>query len=139
MVAGSRASERISIGVSPAVTQIGPRCTSPDLSFVGLILQPIGFAPDHAIKTIRCHAAKGFSPKLLVTDNWVPIDRGSCNYAWPAVMTCGNPAIGTAHARLFPLCSPSGTATAARLLRFCAGEPQHDPTREPQRPRSVGG
>jgi hypothetical protein len=54
------------------------------LSFVGLILQPIGFAPDHAIKTIRCHAAKGFSPKLLVTDNWVPIDRGSCNYAWPA-------------------------------------------------------
>jgi len=49
IVAGSRASQRISIGVSPAVTQIGPRCTSPDLSFVGLILQPIGFAPDHVI------------------------------------------------------------------------------------------
>src|ERR1700745_3524643 len=57
MVAGSRASERISIGVSPAVTQIGPRCTSPDLSFVGLVLQPIGFAPDHAITTINYHAA----------------------------------------------------------------------------------
>jgi len=34
IVAGACASEEISIGVSPAVTQIGPRCTSPDLSFV---------------------------------------------------------------------------------------------------------
>src|SRR6516225_11116100 len=57
IVAGSCASERISIGVSPAVTQIGPRCTSPDLSFVGLVLLPIGFASDHVIKTINWHRA----------------------------------------------------------------------------------
>jgi len=53
MVAGSCASERISTGVSPAVTQIGPRCTSPDLSFVSLILfDRIGIMPHHFIEVM---------------------------------------------------------------------------------------
>ena len=36
--------------------------------------------------------------------------------------TCGNPAIGTAHARLFPLCSPSGTATPQQPRVFSGFE-----------------
>jgi hypothetical protein len=124
MGAGSCASERISTGVSPAVTQIGPRCTSPDLSFVSLILLArIGIVPHHFIEvmvaTLRL-VWQGACGTAHARQRPIPSSKNACSaMSKPIVVACSRtpPSVAVRHRHI-------GTQTPS-------GAPPHHPNETP--------